>query len=133
MTLTNPMKPTDYPSEFYRFTVRGAVPSKSNCYKVIIINGHPSLGKLPAVKAYESAFFMQCPLRDANIVRRFRLDIDVYYSNDRSDLDNALKVVLDCLQACKAIKNDRYCVEIHCRKLIDKVDPRVEFSIEELM
>lgn len=121
-----------YPSEFYRFTVRGQVPSKSNCYKVVVINGHATLAKQSAVKAYESAFFMQCPLRDAQIVRRFRLDIDVYYPNDRSDLDNALKVVLDCLQACKAIKNDRQCVEIHARKLIDKERPRVELQITPL-
>lgn len=123
------MRAMDCPSEFYRFTVRGQVPSKSNCYKVIIINGHASLGKQPGVKAYENAFFMQCPLRDACIVRKFRMDMDVYYPSDRSDLDNALKVVLDCLQSCKAVKNDRQCVEIHARKFIDKEHPRVEIQI----
>lgn len=58
------------------------------------------------------------------IDRRFKLDIDVYAS-DRPDLDNALKVTLDCLQSSKAIKNDRYCAEIHARKLIDKENPRI--------
>jgi Holliday junction resolvase RusA-like endonuclease len=41
--------------------------------------------------------------------------------------------LLDCLQQCKAIKNDRYCVEIHGRKLINKADPRIEFTIEEIL
>ena len=48
------------------------------------------------------------------------------------DLDNAFKILLDCLQGCKTIKNDRQCVEIVARKLIDKENPRVEFTIEEI-
>lgn len=76
---------------------------------------------------------MQCAIRDKLVDKRFRLDIDVYYSSDRPDLDNALKVVLDCLQSCKAIKNDRLCAEIHARKLIDKDRPRIEFEITELL
>ena len=74
---------------------------------------------------------MQCALRNANIDKRFKLTIDVYFNSDRPDLDNALKATLDCLQQCKAIKNDRLCAEIHARKLIDKANPRIEFEIEE--
>lgn len=111
------------------FTVRGQIPSKSNCYKVITLHGHGSLAKQPVLKRYEAAFFMQCPMRGALLAARFRLDIDVYYASDRSDLDNCLKTVLDCLQQCKAIKNDRQCVEIRARKLIDKNDPRCEITI----
>lgn len=74
---------------------------------------------------------MQCSLRNANIDKRFKLTIDVYFSSDRPDLDNSAKVVLDCLQSCKAIKNDRLCAEIHARKFVDKENPRVEFVIEE--
>lgn len=57
--------------------------------------------------------------------------MDVYFASDRPDLDNSAKVVLDCLQTAKAIKNDRLCSEIHARKLIDKDNPRIEFVIEE--
>lgn len=74
---------------------------------------------------------MQCGLRNANIDKRFKLTIDVYFSSDRPDLDNSCKVVLDMLQSCKVIKNDRLCSEIHARKLIDKENPRIEFEIEE--
>ena len=95
--------------------------------------GHSSLGKTKAIKEYEKTFYLQCPIRDAMISDYFKLNVDVYYQNMQPDLDNCFKVLLDCLQQCKAIKNDRYCVEIHGRKLIDKADPRIEFTIEEAM
>lgn len=112
-------------------TIYGLAPSKSNAYRIIAKCGHGSLAKTEATKKYEESFFMQCSLRNANISKRFKLTIDVYFSSDRPDLDNALKACLDCLQSCKAIKNDRLCAEIHARKLIDKENPRVEFEIEE--
>lgn len=111
--------------------IRGQVPLKSNSYRIITIHGHGSLAKTQATKKYEESFFMQCALRNANIDKRFKLTIDVYFSSDRPDLDNSCKVVLDMLQSCKAIKNDRLCSEIHARKLIDKENPRIEFEIEE--
>lgn len=110
--------------------VYGQVPSKSNCYKVITLHGHGSLAKTVALRKYEDAFYMQCSLRGKGIDKRFRLVIDVYYSSDRPDLDNALKIVLDCLQACNAIKNDRLCSAIDARKLIDKEKPRIEFVLQ---
>lgn len=113
----------------YHFKVSGQVPSKSNLYRIVTINGHGALAKTSASKAYEQAFFLQCPVRDLGLKERFRLDIDVYYASDRPDLDNSLKAILDCLQACKAIDNDRHCVEIHARKLVDKTAPRCEITI----
>ena len=114
-------------------TIYGACPSKSNSYKIVRFDGHASLGKTDALKKYEQSFFMQNPLRRKKINARFKFIVDVYYSSDRPDLDNALKILLDCLQACETIANDRLCAEIHARKFIDKKNPRVVFSIEELM
>lgn len=108
----------------------GTIPSKANSYKVITICGHGSLGKTPALKKYEQSFFMQCSrYRDHMITDYFKLDVDVYFPTMAHDLDNAFKILLDCLQSCKAIKNDNRCVEIHARKFIDKTNPRVEFTI----
>lgn len=107
------------------------IPSKSNCYKIIVTAGFHRLGKTKAVKDYENKFFMQCSLRNACINGNFRIDVDCYNSSNRKDLDNSFKLLLDCLQQCKAIKNDRQCVEIHARKFVDKVNPRVEFQITE--
>lgn len=111
--------------------IHGNPPSKSNCYKVVTFHGHGSLAKTKALKEYEQQFFLQCGrYRDANIREYFKIDIDVYYASQRPDLDNAMKVILDCLQACKAIENDRWLVELHARKFVDKYDPRIEFTIK---
>ena len=112
-------------------TIYGQPPSKSNSYKIIFLSGHSKLGKTTAMKDYEQNFFMQCSLRKKGICKRFKLTVDVYFGSDRPDLDNSLKIILDCLQSCGAIKNDRLCSEIHARKLIDKNNPRIEFKLEE--
>ena len=118
---------------YARQIIYGQPPSKSTSYKIITHAGHFKLGKTDATKRYEQNFFMQCSLRKKGICKRFKLTIDVYFTSDRPDLDNSLKVVFDCLQSCGAIKNDRLCAEIQSRKLIDKLNPRIEFEIEELM
>ena len=111
--------------------INGNTPSKSNSYKIITINGHGSLGKTPALKKYENDFFIQCNhYRNKMIDGYFELHIKVFYPSQRSDLDNSLKIVLDCLQRVKAIKNDNKCVKIVAEKYLDKLNPRIEFKIE---
>ena len=110
--------------------IHGVCPSKSNCYQIVKVGGHASLAKTKAMKAYEDAFYIQCnQYRNANISGYFELHIDVYYPSERADLDNSLKVVLDCLQRCKAISNDNRCTYISARKFKDKDKPRIEFEI----
>lgn len=83
----------------------GSVPSKANSYRIITIARHGSLAKTAAMKKYEQAFYMQCgKYRDKMITDYFRLDLDVFFPTMSHDLDNSLKVILDCLQSCKAIK-----------------------------
>lgn len=112
--------------EAKRQTIIGTCPSKSNCY--IIAGNHLVKGK--ALKAYEDSFFIQCNhYRNANITGYFELHVDVFYPNQRADLDNALKVILDCLQRVKAIPNDNKAVKIVAQKYLDKERPRIEFTI----
>lgn len=111
-------------------TIKGNCPSKSNCYRIIKLGNHASLGKTKALKDYENSFLLQCrKYKNKNIESEFRFEIDVYYDSKRPDLDNSLKVILDCLQKNKAIKNDNRCVEIRARKFKDKLNPRIEFRI----
>lgn len=115
--------------------IHGICPSKSNCYKIITLgkapNQHSSLAKTTALKAYEQAFYLQCNLyRGKNIQGLFELELDVYYPANRADLDNSLKVVLDCLQKVGAIQNDNKCCSIIARKFIDKDKPRIEFILK---
>lgn len=110
--------------------IHGIAPSKSNCYKIIKLGNHASLAKTKVLKTYEDTFYMQVgKARGAMIDDFFDFEVDVYYPSNRSDLDNSLKIILDCLQACNVIKNDNKCTKIVARKFIDKNDPRIEFKI----
>lgn len=114
-------------------TIYGQVPSKSNCYRIITLGGHGSLAKSPALKAYEQNFYMQIgALRNRNIEGFFEFYARVYYPNNRSDIDNSAKIILDCLQKANVIKNDNKCVKLVLEKFIDKDKPRVEIFIKEI-
>lgn len=113
--------------------IHGKCPSKSNSYKIIYTSGHASLAKTPALKEYENSFYLQCNLyRNKMIKGFFELRLNVFYENQRPDLDNSMKIVLDNLQSCNAIKNDRNCVKIIAEKFIDKERPRIEFELIEI-
>jgi len=114
-------------------TIYGTPPSKSNSYRIITINGHGSLCKTKALTQYEKDFYIQCNIyRNKNIKGYFEFYLSVYYPNQRSDIDGALKVILDCLQKCKAIENDNKCCKIVAEKYLDKLNPRIEFEIVEI-
>lgn len=124
----------DYPKQ----VIIGVCPSKSNMYKIITFKNkdkskeHASLAKTPAMVAYENSFYLQCnQYRNKNISSHFELHIDVFYPSNRSDLDNAIKGVLDILaKKVKAISNDNLCVAIGARKFVDKTNPRIEFYLK---
>lgn len=120
------------PVKKHECVVYGQPPSKSNSYKIITLNGHGSLAKTSAMKEFEKKFYLQCCYRNRNIQGFFELYADVYFQSNQPDLDNSLKGLLDCLQSCKAIKNDRNCVKIVANKYIDKNNPRIEFTIVEV-
>ena len=114
-------------------TIHGNVPSKSNCYKVITKFGHGDIAKTDALAKYEKSFYMQVgKYRNLGITGLFEFHCRVFYPSMRSDLDNSLKVQLDCLQKTNTIANDNKCVKIVAEKFIDKENPRVEFRIVEV-
>ena len=116
-----------------KFIIIGNTPSKSNCYKVIRLGNRCGLGKQKKLYDYEKSFLSQMLQYDYEIIDgNFKFIIDVFYDSRRPDLDNSLKVVLDCLQKAKAIKNDNKCLEINAYKHLDKLNPRIEFSIVAL-
>lgn len=114
-------------------TILGQCPSKSNSYKIITIHGHGSLAKQKSLKDYEKSFYLQCnEYRNKNIKGLFELHLNVYNSSQRPDLDGSFKIILDALQQCNAIENDRNCIKIVAQKFVDKVNPRIEFEIKEV-
>lgn len=111
-------------------TIKGTVPSKANQYKVVALRGHGALAKKKSLVQYEESFYMQVgEYRNLGIAGMFEFHCRVYYPSMRSDIDNALKVVLDCLQKTKTISNDNKCVKIVAEKFIDKANPRIEFRL----
>ena len=113
-----------------KYIIKGNCPSKSNCYKVIRLGNRCGLGKQKKLESYENSFKLQMlDYKYKLIESNFKFVVDVYYDSRRPDLDNSLKVVLDCLQKAEVIKNDNKCLEIVAKKHLDKIDPRVEFII----
>jgi Holliday junction resolvase RusA-like endonuclease len=113
--------------------ILGNTPSKSNNYRVINIRGHASLAKTKTLKEYEDKFYIQCnKYRNTDIAGYFELYLKVFYQSERSDLDNSLKIILDCLQKVRAIRNDNKCVKIVAEKYLDKERPRIEFIINKI-
>lgn len=112
-------------------TIYGQTPSKSNGYRIVTLGGHGSLAKTSALRNYEEEFFWQVGhYRDLNITVPFHLFVDVYFRSLRSDLDNSLKIILDCLQKTKTIANDNLCCGIDARKFLDKENPRIVLWLE---
>ena len=113
-------------------TIIGHVPSKSNSYKLgKTKNGTSMMFKSKSLTKYERDFFIQLDskLKRLNYDDLFELDVNVYFRSMRSDLDNSLKIILDCLECCGVIKNDNKCFSIKAKKHIDKNNPRIEFKI----
>lgn len=109
-------------------TIYGVVPSKSNSYRI----GHKGLFKTKALTDYEKSFYIQCSERNRDLTGYFELTLRVFYPNQRSDLDGALKIILDTLQTCKVIKNDNKCTKITAEKYLDPKNPRIEYLITEV-
>jgi Holliday junction resolvase RusA-like endonuclease len=113
-------------------TILGQVPSKSNGYKI----GNNRLYKSRELKEYEERFLWQNAVAKykstETIKEKFAIEIFVYFQSNRSDLDNSAKIILDCLQNCKVIENDRLCHRLTMHKFIDKDNPRIEFEISKL-
>lgn len=130
---------TDLAKEYFSSKQRivGNIPAKSNCYRIIILKNkdktkeHGSLAKTQALRQYEKDFAYQCTkYKNKNIDYEFEIEVDVYFQVRRSDLDNSLKCLLDCLQQVNAIKNDNLCMRIVANKYLDPANPRIEFTIK---
>lgn len=58
------------------------------------------------------------------------VSVDVYRPRKSGDLDNTLKVSLDSLTGI-LYDDDKQIVEIHARRFEDRLNPRLEITIEE--
>lgn len=92
------------------FTINGAVPSKKNNYR---ISGN-KLYSPDETHAYVESFYYQFKNQRKNhttIKGNVKLSTTFYIHHDK-DLDNMLNTVMDALQSCKVIENDKNVVQI---------------------
>ncbi len=113
--------------------ILGQVVAKANNYQAVPDGkGGRRIIKSDSVREYERSFINQCIVYAGKMIDcPFTLEVVVYESSRRYDLDNSLKTILDCLQMCNAITDDNLCTEIHARKAIDPSRPRIVFAIHE--
>lgn len=113
-------------------TVQGNPPSKSNTYKIVKHLNSYTLAKTKEVKKFESDFKLQVRpyVNKIKIKGQFSLTVAVYFRNKKQDLDNSLKVILDCLQDLGVIENDNLCRRIVAHKFVDEKNPKIIFKID---
>lgn len=111
--------------------IHGQVIAKANNYIAVPgKDGRHRIIKNERIRAYERTFAEQCrAYKDALIGTNFTLECTVYDRNNRFDLDNSIKTVLDCLQSAGAITDDCLCVHLDSYKKVDPYHPRVEYRI----
>ena len=118
------------------FVIFGDLHSKSNSRRLVskkvtvVKNGRKSDKSIPmfiksqaALDWTDSAIMQMKTKPDDTIEIECGIDVAVYYSSNRHDLDPAL--LLDAMQKAGVIRNDRLLVYILARKFIDPVHPRI--------
>jgi Holliday junction resolvase RusA-like endonuclease len=127
--------------------ILGNIPSKSNSYVPVTVGGgydvqngklvkgtsSSALKKGQKIRDYEMSFLAQLPwqYKGINYAQKFAVVGKVFFKNKASDLDNALKIILDCLEKADVIENDRNCYAQLVEKVIDKENPRIELELYE--
>lgn len=111
--------------------------TKKNSMQIIRVNGFPRIIPSKAFKQYEldCGFYLN-RYSDSNISEPINLKA-VYYmpTKNRVDLCNLLAATCDILTHYKVIKDDDHKIVVShdgSRVLYDKVNPRVEITIEEV-
>lgn len=118
-------------------TIFGQIPAKSNHMRIVTFRSkdplkknYSHLAKTKELNEYEKSFSLQCTIyRNAGIKTKCKVEADVYFKDNRSDIDNVCKGLFDMLQTVNAIENDNLIYQLEMRKHIDKLNPRIEFII----
>ena len=113
------------------FTLHGQLYSKSNnrqLTKNVKSRNIKSTGARECTKFYLQQLKKIWKGKET-LVGSIILTVDIYYPDNRSDLDESL--LMDILQKAGVIKNDRQIKEKHIYHEIDKRNPRCEIIIGE--
>ncbi len=116
-------------------TIEGQPPRKSNQRQLVRRgrgkNARPMFIKSKEAREYVEYFTLMVPKEDqqqyGSLDENLRVDIAVWYTSRRPDL--SVELILDCLEAAKVIKNDRYIREVHTYGFVDKEKPRMKLRL----
>lgn len=107
-------------------TILGQPYSKANSRKLVHTHGKPRFIKAEAALGYLETFAIQCPVLDPMFVGDVHVELEIFYTSRRPDLDESL--VLDALQG-RAYRNDRQVRKKTVTGGIDKERPRTVIRI----
>jgi len=104
------------------FQILGEPASKANSRKIVMIKGRPASIKSDKARNYVKIFAQQCEMLDELFECDVSVEMAIYYSSRRPDLDESL--ILDCMQGL-IYKNDRQVKQKHIYWGLDKNCPRI--------
>jgi Holliday junction resolvase RusA-like endonuclease len=89
--------------------------------------------KTPVYKDYEKAILLRMPVSKVDPAQMLRVEFFFGFSNQASDLDNPVKLLMDIAQK-KYGFNDKNVFELNVRKcLVDKGDEFIQMGIYNLL
>jgi Holliday junction resolvase RusA-like endonuclease len=109
-----------------KFVVLGEPASKANSRRLVRFGNRPAFIKSQKARDYVDAFKLQCPKLSELIQEDVTVNITIYYSSRRPDLDES--VILDAMQDLIYV-NDRQVKEKHIYWGLDKENPRAEIEV----
>lgn len=115
-------------------TILGEPASKANSRRLVTFGGRPRFIKSEKALQYETTALWQLKkplLKHDPFALPVGVEMTIYYKTQRPDLDESL--ILDIMQKAGVYVNDRQVREKHIFHGIDKLNPRTEILVWELL
>jgi Holliday junction resolvase RusA-like endonuclease len=85
-------------------------------------------------KAWHEVVALACSGMEPVSGKTHEITYTVYQgAKSRGDVDNYAKMILDALVKAGALKSDASVVALHCYKKRDRIDPRTEIEVQEVL
>lgn len=111
------------------FQILGEPASKANSRKIVMIRGRPASIKSDKARNYAVKFIAQCQTLDELFDNDVKVEMLIYYSSRRPDLDESL--ILDLMQGT-IYKNDRQVKQKNIYWGLDRENPRTIIRVSAL-
>ena len=113
----------------HTFQILGEPASKANSRKIVLIKGKPASIKSDKARKYMRDFLCQCKPLEVMFEEDVKVEMLIYYSTRRPDLDESL--ILDLMQGL-IYKNDRQVKSKAIYHGLDKSNPRTIIRVSAL-